>query len=514
MALNSPAFLIASLTLASICIYKYLLYPALLSPLSRIPNAHPTAPISSLWITWQRLHQHESRAIHAAHLAHGPIVRVGPRELSINDLDSLRTVYAGGFEKGPWYAFFDNYGLADSNTFATLRSKAHSARKRMLANIYAKSTLQASPHLAAVMAEVVQGRLVPLVQDAAAAGASVEVLELWYAVMMDVVSGYLFGLAVSTNFVQDAAVRRWWIALFQSRRPYDFWEQEVPWVTRWLGRVGVRMVPAWVGEANREIEAWGLRMCDRAEESVRAGGVSAVGREPLVYAQLRTAMARQAMKAGEGSGSEERRLQIASELLCHIGAGHETSGITLTYLTWQLSRHPQIQAQLRAELRTLPSAPTPKALDALPLLHACVLETLRLHAAIPGPQPRLTPFSPLCSLGPYRNIPGNVRVSAQAYSLHRNDVVFPEPLAWRPARWLEVEEAQGDRKQRWLWAFGSGGRMCVGSNLAMQQIKGVVAAVWRGFETEVVGGEGMEQRDGYTVGPVGGRLDVRFRAVG
>ena len=52
----------------------------------------------------------ENRTLHAAHEKLGSVIRVGPSELSVNDLDGLRTVYAGGFEKGQWYSIFDNYG--------------------------------------------------------------------------------------------------------------------------------------------------------------------------------------------------------------------------------------------------------------------------------------------------------------------------------------------------------------------------------------------------------------------
>ena len=49
--------------------------------------------------------------IHNAHLKHGPIVRLGPNELSVNCIDGgLRTIYAGGFEKPDWYPnLFYNY---------------------------------------------------------------------------------------------------------------------------------------------------------------------------------------------------------------------------------------------------------------------------------------------------------------------------------------------------------------------------------------------------------------------
>ncbi|KAK5005646.1 hypothetical protein LTR16_006065, partial [Cryomyces antarcticus] len=186
--------------------------------------------------------------------------------------------------------------------------------------------------------------------------------------------------------------------------------------------------------------------------------------------------------------------------------------------------------QLRAELRTLPPTlqpqtpntnnnsttndipglPSPKDLDALPLLHAVVMETLRLHAAIPGGQPRVTPRG--CVLGA-----ASVRVSASAYGLHRNADVFPDAEAWRPQRWLlpasDTDDGRG-RPARHFWAFGSSGRMCVGSNLALLEIKHIVAAVWARFETTVLDDEGIGQRDAYTAGPAGGTLVLRFeRAV-
>ena len=69
-------------------------------------------------------------------------------------------------------------------------------------------------------------------------------------------------------------------------------------------------------------------------------------------------------------------------------------------------------------------------------------------------------------------IPAGTRASAQAWSLHRNPDAFPRPEEWLPERWIDGEAAQAgllgsEKKERWFWAFGSGGRMCIGSNFAM-----------------------------------------------
>jgi hypothetical protein len=110
--LSVPA--LAILGVVFFAIYKFVAYPAFISPLSKIPNAHWTVPFSPLWILWTRFSCRENRDLHAAHLKLGPVIRLAPNEISVNDVAGLRTVYAGGFEKGEWYSIFDNYGYVSS----------------------------------------------------------------------------------------------------------------------------------------------------------------------------------------------------------------------------------------------------------------------------------------------------------------------------------------------------------------------------------------------------------------
>lgn len=173
---------------------------------------------------------------------------------------------------------------------------------------------------------------------------------------------------------------------------------------------------------------------------------------------------------------------------------------------------------------------TPRKIDALPFLHACLMETLRIHAAIPGPQPRITPSTPTSLVGSLP-LPGGVRVSAQAYTLHRNADIFPEPEKWKPERWVDASEEEKAEMGRWFWAFGSGGRMCVGSHFAVQgmffllewlrdvdllclvEMKLITAAIYTNFSTHIVNDEGIEQIDAYTAGPRSNRLLLRFERV-
>lgn len=107
---------VAAAILVPLALYQFVVYPAFISPLSKVPNAHWTAPFSPLWILWTRFRGRENRLVHAAHLRLGPVIRLGPNELSTNDVGGLRTVYSGGFEKGQWYSIFDNYGYLSPST--------------------------------------------------------------------------------------------------------------------------------------------------------------------------------------------------------------------------------------------------------------------------------------------------------------------------------------------------------------------------------------------------------------
>lgn len=80
------------------------------SPLSAFPNAHFLAPLTPLWILWIKYTKRENRLRNALHEKLGPVVRVGPRELSICGTEGVKAVYRGGFDKTGFYGVFMNFG--------------------------------------------------------------------------------------------------------------------------------------------------------------------------------------------------------------------------------------------------------------------------------------------------------------------------------------------------------------------------------------------------------------------
>lgn len=54
-------------------------------------------------------------------------------------------------------------------------------------------------------------------------------------------------------------------------------------------------------------------------------------------------------------------------------------------------------------------------------------------------------------------IPAGIPVSMDATSINLNSKVYPEPLVFKPERWIE-----NPRIDKYLLSFSKGSRMCVG----------------------------------------------------
>lgn len=538
--------LIGAVALVVLGLYKLIIFPLFLHPLKHIPSAHWSVPLfGDCWILYQRWQSRNNAITYAAHQCYGEVVRLGYNELSVNCVDDgIKTIYGQGWEKHQWYPQqFASYGV--TNMFSTMHHAPHSQKKRTMANVYSKSYIASSPQVAANSEALLLTRILPLIHTLAQTKQSINIHDLDNSMTMDFMTSYQFGIANSTNFVQNVAERNHIMHNYHCRRPYEFYSSEIPWFKPLCRKLGIHLVPKLFDSANDILEDWSRNMCKGAEASI-SDNYTNPGDEPIVYRQFKHGLYNlrsknpTAAKADSNfilptatdHNSDQTQQEVYSEMLDHLGAGHETSAVALTYLWYELSRNPPLQDALRKEIRTLSpritypptspptstttSFPSPKQIDTLPLLNAVLLETLRLHAPIPGMQPRISPPTTTGhKLGPYTSIPANIRVSAMPYTLHRNPVVFPDPETFRPRRWLDSDPAALKEMHRWFWAFGSGGRMCIGSHLATQEIKLIVCAVLGNWRVRVVegGDEGIEEIDAYTVRPRGNKLVVGFGRV-
>lgn len=86
-------------------------------------------------------------------------------------------------------------------------------------------------------------------------------------------------------------------------------------------------------------------------------------------------------------------------------------------------------------------------------------------------------------------VPGDTAVSISAYTAHRDPMVFPDPEAFRPERWL----AKGDDRLKDMLtsfiAFSAGSRSCVGRNVSSLEQQVFLATLCYRYEFALPNGE-------------------------
>lgn len=118
---------------------------------------------------------------------------------------------------------------------------------------------------------------------------------------------------------------------------------------------------------------------------------------------------------------------------------------------------------------------------------------LRIYSAAPSPLERVVPVASPKSgvdvegfdLMGFELPPGTV-VATQAWSIHRNPAIFPDPDTFSPERWLETDQPGSTKRltlmQQNMMPFGTGSRMCGGQNLAQMMLKIILASMARNFD--------------------------------
>ena len=179
---------------------------------------------------------------------------------------------------------------------------------------------------------------------------------------------------------------------------------------------------------------------------------------------------------------------LVEEGVTIIAAGLATTAYFLKVVTFHLLDNPRILQTLRTELESaIPDpnvVPPLQTLERLPYLRAVVLEGFRKSYGVTSRLPRVAPDEHLV----YRDwiIPAGTPVSMTSLHVHDNPDIFPEPVEFRPERWLKASDDEPrDRLEKYLFNFSKGSRACLGINLAHAEIYLTIATVFRRFEFEL-----------------------------
>jgi cytochrome P450 len=305
-------------------------------------------------------------------------------------------------------------------------------------------------------------------------GATVDIQAEMSALTLSVVGETLFGTDVDE--ARSATVRR---AMTDTLGMFDR-------VYSPLFRLLVRL-PSPTMRRYRKLEADLNRVIGEMIADRRATGVTG---NDLLSLLLR------AREDETGMGDE----QVRDEALTLFLAGHETTAIALTWTWWLLSRNPGAEARLHAELDAVISdgVPTVEDVPNLPYTRAVVSESLRLRPPVWAMG--RTAVAEHRANG-YTIVPGSIVVVAP-WLLHHDERWWPEPLTFRPERWVGDEQ---ERRPRYAFLpFGGGPRVCIGEPFARLEAAMIVASIGRRWRFESVTAVEPELQAVITLRPRGG----------
>lgn len=212
------------------------------------------------------------------------------------------------------------------------------------------------------------------------------------------------------------------------------------------------------------------------------------------------------MASQDANGQPLPDKQIRDEAVTVLLAGHETTALAMTWALYLLARHPDIQAEVTAEIasvlgeRDASSADVPE----LKLTQAVVMETMRLYP--PGWMFGREATED-CEIKGY-HCPKGTQILIAPWVLHRDPRYYETPDAFRPERWLD---GLAQRLPRYAFLpFGGGPRICIGNSLAMLETTLSLATILQSGAIEWRGDRPVEPYPSATLIPQGG-VHVAFR---
>jgi cytochrome P450 len=289
--------------------------------------------------------------------------------------------------------------------------------------------------------------------------------------------------------------------------------------------LGGRAIPRDYAECQRRARTTWRAMVDLLRDLDRRGGLSERARaRPTVRLLLES--------AGDADGGYDRLYTL---LLPLIVAGHETTGHTLAWAFYELARDPQLERSTLREIGRFRAERgrdhmTPGDYDERPLTWALIAETLRRHPPVQSVartalRAGVVPPDPRTGLGGFR-FPLGAVFGISIVGVHLDPRRWPEPLAFRPDRWLSsiddgmslaeqgraVRQAMRSREEACDWvSFAAGESRCPGHHFYTHEFFLILDALLTRYrfqpsdpEREVADSEAM------VVGPEPGAMAVRL----
>lgn len=442
--------LTAGAILFNLCSMAYYTY---FHALRKIPG--PWLPASSsLWIRWQRWHGNLAFATDEFLSRYGPVVRISPNMVVINDTPSLQAIFARqDLDTAPTAVRALRIGGHDWTVTFPQNDIARDRRRPVM---FATTT---------------------------------KAMRYWHPIFEDNVHKMIRELGQSHGERSEDIVYHLRLATFQNSTvvmagshtrlepdnfphtvgEYNFlvvWRLCLPeWIFEWLkwspfsgARFRVRSSDALyhLGEA----------VCQEAERADPADPDEV----PTLYKLL---------LEKKGNHIDWSHSAISAEMAGQILAATETTSSALTFIFYELAKNQSLFKELQKELLKNPGN---HSLDRLKLLCACISEGLRFRPPVAFTASRVAPAGGIDVFGHY--LPAGTVLATQSLSMSRQRPdLFPNYDVFDPTRWLNDDDLSERRKHS--APFGVGARRCPGGNMALYQMRLILAEVVRAFDVTI-----------------------------
>ncbi len=177
---------------------------------------------------------------------------------------------------------------------------------------------------------------------------------------------------------------------------------------------------------------------------------------------------------GESDLSDD---EILSQVQTFIFAGHDTTGLALTYAFYLLETHPTVREQFSAELDSVLDGeePTMSTIGELTVTDHILREAMRLYPPV-HTIPRVTTRD--VTIDGY-HIPKETETHISVRELGRDTRFWDVPNQFQPDRW---NEATPQSKGYSYIPFGAGPRTCIGRRFALLEAKLVMATIGQQYQ--------------------------------
>ncbi|VUC35462.1 unnamed protein product [Clonostachys rosea] len=499
--------IILLLGLVGVAYAVYLIKSIWFTPLRNVPGPF-LARFTNIWYLFQVHSGHVERKNCELHETYGPVVRYGPNRYSFNSPEAIKTIYGHStqFAKSSFYDAFMVPGRW--NVFTERNIKFHASLRREYQATFSMSNLVNFEPYVDQCAKLFDQRL----HEVSEAGVAIDMGHWLQCYALDVISQITFAERLGTldsgediggvmKSLEDSFYYGSTVGVYGSIHPYLF--AFVSFLDRLSGSGNGQGIGYVIKIAQEKINAYKAKPAAIYQETED-------GSEEFVS---------KFMKQNAANPERFTTNHILNGCAMNIGAGSDTTGISLSAVLYYLLKNPGCMGKLREEIFAfrkegrLSESPTYKQSQDMPYLQAVLKEALRLHPAVGQPLERVVPEGGATIDGKYF-AQGNI-VGVSCWAAHRNKAVWGQDAdEFKPDRWLITDTDKLSAMNRSWMPFGVGSRTCLGRHISMLEMCKLVPRIIRDFDFELVDGLGAEWKTTayWFVKPSNFRVRVRTRS--